>query len=48
MSATVKQSRVAKNVGNKIWWLNFWLLVFTCRIAAMKRRISAGASADWP
>ena len=31
----VKQSRAAENVGNKIWWLNFWLLVFTVVIAAM-------------
>jgi len=35
MNATVKQSRAAANVGNKIWWLNFWLLVFTVVIAAM-------------
>jgi hypothetical protein len=35
MNATVKQSRAAENVGNKIWWLNFWLLVFTVVIAAM-------------
>src|SRR5213593_4777072 len=25
LNATVKQSRAAANVGNKIWWLNFWL-----------------------
>ena len=35
MNATVKQSRAPENVGNKIWWLNFWLLVFTVVIAAM-------------
>ena len=35
LNATVKQSRAAANVGNKIWWLNFWLLVFTVVIAAM-------------
>jgi hypothetical protein len=30
-----KQSHAAENVGDKIWWLNFWLLVFTVVIAAM-------------
>jgi hypothetical protein len=37
MNATVKQSRAAENVGNKIWWLNFWLLVFTVVIGRNER-----------
>lgn len=32
---TVAQSRVAENLGNKLWWLNLWLLLFTIAIAAM-------------
>ena len=35
MNATVRQSRAAEKVGNKIWWPKFWLLVFTVVIAAM-------------
>jgi hypothetical protein len=41
MNATVKKSRAAENIGNKIWWLNFWLLVFTVVIAAMTAFCSA-------
>jgi hypothetical protein len=33
--AAKAESRCRENVGNKIWWLNFWLLVFTVVIAAM-------------
>jgi len=35
VNATVRQSRAAEKVGNKIWWPKFWLLVFTVVIAAM-------------
>ena len=33
--SVVEQTRAAERLGNKLWWLNFWLLVFTVAIAAM-------------
>jgi hypothetical protein len=31
----VANARASADLGNKIWWLNFWLLAFTVAIRAM-------------
>ena len=31
----VEQSHVAEKLGNKLWWLNFWLLAATLAILAL-------------
>jgi hypothetical protein len=33
--AIAEQSRAAEKLGNKIWWLNFWLLVATVAILVL-------------
>jgi hypothetical protein len=30
-----RHMKASADLGNKIWWLNFWLLAFTVAIAAM-------------
>jgi hypothetical protein len=30
-----RQMKASADLGNKIWWLNLWLLVFTIAIAGL-------------